>query len=84
MDAYPTIAGIHHRMPVMLDRAAWDAWLDPATSDAVRLREALRPLPEAAVAAHAVGRAVNSPVNDGPDLVRPEEAAAAPVQGALF
>jgi putative SOS response-associated peptidase YedK len=84
MDAYPAIAGIHHRMPVMLDPAAWDAWLDPASNDPARLQAALRPLPEDAIAAHAVGRAVNSPANDGPELVRPEEAAAVPVQGALF
>lgn len=83
-DAYPAIAGIHHRMPIMLDPDLWDAWLDPETTDTGRLQAALRPLPEATIAAHAVSRAVNSPANDRPDLVLPETVAAEPVQGALF
>lgn len=89
MDAYPAIAGIHHRMPVMLDPAAWDAWLDPATRDAETLRRALQPLPEAAIVAHEVSRAVNSPANDRPELIEPLAAATSaapppPAQGALF
>lgn len=74
MDACPSIAGIHHRMPVMLDPAAWDDWLAPDVQDVKRLQAALRPLPEALVAAHPVSRAVNSPANDGPDLMRPNAA----------
>jgi putative SOS response-associated peptidase YedK len=83
-DAYPAIAGIHHRMPIMLDPDSWDAWLDPETTDAGRLQAALRSLPEGTIAAHSVSRAVNSPANDRPDLVLPESVAAEPVQGALF
>ena len=84
MDAYPSIAGIHHRMPVMLDPAAWAAWLAPEEFDAKRLQAALRPLPEAALAAHPVSRAVNSPANDGPRLVERADQPAEPVQGVLF
>ncbi len=88
MDAYPSIEGIHHRMPVMLDPAAWDAWLDPETRDPVQLQLALQPLPEALITAHEVSRAVNSPANDRADLVEPvgeaPAAPAAPEQGALF
>jgi putative SOS response-associated peptidase YedK len=88
MDAYPSIAGIHHRMPVMLDPVAWDAWLDPATRDADALRRALQPLPEAVITAHEVSREVNSPANDRPDLVAPvvetTPATPPPAQGALF
>lgn len=83
MDAYPAIAGIHHRMPVMLDPAAWDAWLDPTSQDAKALAAALRPLPEAAIAADPVSRAVNNPANDNAALVRPEQPLP-PAQGALF
>ena len=82
MDAYPAIAGIHHRMPVMLEPEAWDAWLDPAVRDPVQLQLALRPLPEAAIAAFAVSRAVNSPANDSPALVVRD--ASPPEQPALF
>lgn len=84
MDAYPSIAGIHHRMPIMLDPAAWDDWLDPKTSDIKNLQAALRPLPEEQIAAHTVSRAVNSPANDRADLVRPEVTPPEPVQGGLF
>ena len=88
MDAWPSIAGIHHRMPVMLDPAVWDAWLDPASRDPRQLQQALQPLPEVLLAAHEVSRAVNSPVNDRPDLVAPTTettpVAALPEQGALF
>ena len=34
---------IHDRMPVILDRSAWAAWLDPATSRRRRARDARRP-----------------------------------------
>ncbi len=87
MDAYPSITGIHHRMPVMLEPEAWDAWLDPETRDPVQLQLALRPLPEAVIAAVEVSRAVNSPANDSAALLEPAASAAAPpepAQGALF
>jgi putative SOS response-associated peptidase YedK len=88
MDAYPAIAGIHHRMPIMLDPAAWDAWIDPETQDAGQLQLALRPLPEALITAHEVSRAVNSPANDRAELIEPlgaqPAAPTAPEQGALF
>ena len=29
--AGPAMRGVHDRMPAILDRTAWDAWLDPAT-----------------------------------------------------
>jgi putative SOS response-associated peptidase YedK len=47
---------------------------------------ALRPLPEELLAAYPVSRVVNSPANDHPDLVLPENAEPerAPAQGALF
>lgn len=88
MDAYPSIAGIHHRMPVMLEPATWDAWLDPTTREAEALRRALQPLPEAMITAHEVSRAVNSPANDRPELVVPVAETMPleprPAQGALF
>lgn len=84
MDAYPAIKPIHHRMPVMLDPAAWDAWLSPGEPGIAALQQALVPLPEAAIAAHPVSRAVNNPANDSARLIEPEDAPPAPAQGALF
>ena len=87
MDAYPSITGIHHRMPVMLEPEAWDAWLAPETRDPAQLQLALRPLPQAAIAAVEVSRAVNSPANDSVALVEPVSPTSAPTgpaQEALF
>lgn len=71
-DANDAIAHIHHRMPVILDPADYDAWLDP---DAVpeQLARLLKPLPSVAVQAYRVGRAVNAVRNDGPECVAPLE-----------
>lgn len=84
MDAFPSIAPIHHRMPVMLDPAAWEAWLAPGEARAADLQRALQPLPESAIAAHEVSRAVNNPANDTPNLIEPEPKPPEPAQGALF
>src|SRR3990172_4393822 len=39
--ANETLARLHDRMPVILPRAAWAAWLDPGLLDPVRLRALL-------------------------------------------
>lgn len=63
------VAPIHDRMPVILARGAWDAWLDPATDDRALLRAMLMPAAEDVLVAYPVSRAVNSPRNNGPELV---------------
>lgn len=67
------VAGIHDRMPVILDGAGRDAWLDAATP-ADDLAALLRPAPDGMLRAHAVSTAVNRPTYDGPDLLVPVEA----------
>ena len=84
MDAHPSIAGIHHRMPVMLSPSVWDAWIDPGCNDINSLRNTLQVISEEEVAAHPVGHAVNNPANDDNRLVERQEVPPAPVQGALF
>ena len=71
MEAFPAIHPIHHRMPVMLDPARWDDWLDPAFTEPPMIAEILEPLPESELAFWEVGRAVGNPRNDGPELTRP-------------
>ncbi len=64
--ASDAVRPIHDRMPLILPPDAWDAWLDPALSDAARLR-ALIEAPDAAdVVVRPVDRAVNDPRNDDP------------------
>ena len=70
--ANPTVAPIHERMPLILQPDREDAWLDPALDgDVKRLKEFLRSDPESeALCARPVSLRVNSPDNDGPDLIR--------------
>ena len=64
---------IHDRQPLMLTPDLWAAWLDPAVGvdDAARLLSADAPR----LAAVAIGEAVNSVRNDGPELIVPADLA---------
>jgi putative SOS response-associated peptidase YedK len=59
---------LHHRMPVMFDRAGVDQWLEPqaAPADIDHLLQAAA-APE--LRAWPVSRAVNTPMNDRPELI---------------
>ena len=60
---------LHHRMPVILDEDAYEAWLDPS-SPIDELRELLVPAANDAVTAHHVSTRVNDVRNEGPELIR--------------
>jgi putative SOS response-associated peptidase YedK len=62
---------IHDRMPVILPRGAYRAWLDPDASDPRALTALLEPYPEATMTAYPVSTAVNSPANDDPSCIAP-------------
>ena len=65
------LAGIHHRMPVILGPNDWGRWLEPqATVD--DLRALLVSAPPGSLTALPVSRRVNSPKNDDPDLIDAE------------
>jgi putative SOS response-associated peptidase YedK len=65
------MASIHDRMPVIVPREAWSAWLDPAPRDPGELRALLEPRDDVALAAYPVSVLVNSVRNDGPALIQP-------------
>jgi putative SOS response-associated peptidase YedK len=65
-EAAPEIASIHHRMPVILDPADHDLWLDPAVTDVDRLQPLLALRDASFLAAYPVSKLVNSPANDVP------------------
>ncbi len=67
-EANDVVAPLHDRMPAIVQRNAWDAWLG-AGGDAKSLTDLLQPAPEALLEVHAVSRLVNSVVNDGPELL---------------
>ena len=63
------VAGLHDRMPVILDPDACDVWLDPAVTDVELLVGLLRPCPSERLEMWPVSTAVNAVRNDGPALV---------------
>ena len=65
------MAPIHHRMPVILPRSAYDEWLDVGEQLAARLVELLGPYPAEEMAAYPVSTLVNNPRHDGPECVVP-------------
>ncbi len=73
-DANALMAPIHDRMPVILARGAWSAWLDPATPVA-DARALLRPAPIEGMQAWPVSLAVSNARNEGPQLIERAQAA---------
>lgn len=67
--AHPSLERIHARMPVMLDPAVWDQWLDRTATDPDRVQSLLQPLPETALTEHAVSTLVNNVRNNFPECV---------------
>ena len=74
--ARPPVDAIHDRMPLVLEPAAWDRWLDPALDDPTGLLESRSP----DLAMHPVSPHVNDPRHDDPGCIEPAE----PAQGSLF
>ncbi len=62
---------LHQRMPVILDPADFDNWLDPVPSQPGSLQRLLRPFPSADMIAFPVSTLVNNPANDRPDCQTP-------------
>ncbi|MGD9598319.1 MAG: SOS response-associated peptidase [Steroidobacteraceae bacterium] len=78
MPANALLAEIHNskqRMPAILAQQQEDAWL---TGTADEARDSLRPYPADLMVAYRVGTRVNSPRNDGPDLIAPLAAGSPP------
>lgn len=63
------IDGIHDRMPLVLEPATFDVWLDPANDDREELRALLRPAPGGTLRHHAVDPRVGNVRNDDPGLI---------------
>lgn len=67
------LAQIHNRMPVILPRAVYAPWLDPASEDTKSLESLLVPYPAEAMSHYPVSTYVNSPAHDGPKCVEVAE-----------
>lgn len=72
-EAKGPLVEIHHRMPAILERDRWDAWLDPDRADPAGAAKMVEDLPLPPLALWPVGRAVNSPANDSPALMEAQD-----------
>jgi putative SOS response-associated peptidase YedK len=70
-DANRSLHPIHHRMPVIVARDAFDFWLDCANVDALTAAAVFAPAPDGLMEAYEISTAVNRVANDGPDLLEP-------------
>ena len=62
---------IHDRMPLLVDREEYGAWLDPTVSEPDALRRLLVPAAPGRLEAYPVSTLVNNVKNNGPELVTP-------------
>lgn len=63
------VRNIHNRMPVILQAAHYDGWLDPEFKQTDVLQSWLRPYAPDAMACHPVSTIVNSTANDSPQCL---------------
>jgi putative SOS response-associated peptidase YedK len=72
-DANDLIRPLHDRMPVILAEESHAEWLDPDHADAEALRALLVPADSGGWTRYPVSKSVNSPRNDGAELLEPVE-----------
>lgn len=70
------VSPVHNRMPVILKPGDEETWFSGGPEEASRL---LRPYPAREMESYAVSTRVNSPANEGPELIEPVAE-----QGGLF
>lgn len=63
------VGQIHNRMPVILDKEICWHWL--TGQNLQDLQKMLMPYPANKMQAHSVGRQVNNPCEDNPDIIKP-------------
>lgn len=68
-DAAPSIADIHHRMPIVLRQDQFADWLNPATRS--EMLKTINAECRTDFAGYRVSPRVNSAANDGPELLVP-------------
>ncbi len=75
-------SAIHDRMPVILDPASYDLWLDPGMTDVQVVSELLKPYDAMLMRCYPVSTRVNNVGNDDAECSRPVEIVEA--QNRLF
>ena len=69
--AEDAVGHIHDRMPLLVERERYAAWLDPTLSDPDDLTALLVPAAPGRLEAYPVSTQVNSVRNNGPELLEP-------------
>ena len=62
---------IHNRMPVLLDPADFDQWLDSRSHQAADVQHLLHPFSEENMSFYPVSTHVNNPRNEDPSCIEP-------------
>jgi putative SOS response-associated peptidase YedK len=62
---------VHERMPVILDSADYQAWLDPDEIKSEDLQDLMKPFPGERMDSYPVSTYVNSPKNNSPLCIQP-------------
>jgi len=67
--ANDTVRPVHDRMPVIIEPADYEHWLDPEVRQAATFKPLLRPYPADKMIACPVSTRVNSPANNDADCI---------------
>jgi putative SOS response-associated peptidase YedK len=76
-------SAVHDRMPVILDRADYDLWLDPGFTDVTAVSEMLKPFDARLMRSYPVSTRINHAANDDEECAKPVEIETRP-QGQVF
>jgi putative SOS response-associated peptidase YedK len=76
--AEDSLGHIHDRMPMLVERDAYDTWLDSSLTDIDSITDLLVPAAPGRLTAFPVSTAVNDHRNNGAELVEPLAVEGAP------
>ena len=66
-----TVKAVHDRMPVILDPADFQIWLDPREGKPEDFQHLMKPYPAELMVSYSVSTYVNSPKNNSPQCIQP-------------
>jgi len=72
-DANSAIADVHNRMPVILNEADYDRWLNPDEKNQQTLLDLLKPYPAEEMDFHPISTLVNNVKNDVSECLEPQK-----------
>ncbi|HEY5030043.1 MAG TPA: SOS response-associated peptidase [Candidatus Angelobacter sp.] len=85
IDANTLLKDIHDRMPVILQPADYDLWLDPGITDPARVNDLLKPFDARLMRVYPVSLTVNKVENVGPECAEESHLVSDdPTQSSLF